>query len=385
MMSIASQAGLTALYGLFLISPSVSGLEVSSGEFIQTVNPTALENSSTFIVNDFFDEQSMIGLVKNDLTESRVLTAEQLASNTFIYALHGSDFNADHPNRTAGINSFASQFTFDSTDILQSAATGRIGLGGVMRFDLPARDDGTPRFFIMGDWTLEYDNTRTEDYNFNNNPNSPVKPVAEHNVSGWFLRNHIDFPVIGYDVLNQTIFSNSDSFYLSGDLAWSPELVQAFFPESELYRPTSSFVMCAQDDVALAEQTAMQIPCVFPNITLNGQSDTAHLNASESINLTVDLGVATSTAYPNADYFVAFVYQDTFYWLNSNFEWSTSPAAAYQGRLVDFRNIAIPSPASIIGPLNSGMSIPIYFGVDTTQNSTFDEPYRFTSVTLQVN
>jgi len=384
-MTITTKTSLAALYSLCLISPGVNGLEVTSGEFIQIVHPTALESSSAFVVNDFFDEQSMIGLVRNDLTETTVLTTEQLGSNTFIYALHGADFNGDHPNRTAGINSFPSQFEFDPTNILQSAGTGRIGLGGVMRFNLPPRDDGTPRYFMMGDWTLEYDSGRKENYNFNNNPSSPIKPVTDHNVSGWFLRNHIDFPIIGYEVLNQTIITNADSFYLSGDLAWSPEIVQAFFPESELYRPVSSFVMCAQDDKALAEQTAVQIPCIFPNITLNGQSDIAHINAPESINLAVDLGVASSTDYPNADYFVAFVYQDTFYWLNANFEWTATPAAAHQGSLVDFRNIAIPSPTSVIGPLYSGMSVPIYFGVDTTQNGVFDEPYRYTSVTLQID
>ena len=301
-----------------------------------------------------------------------------------MYNLHGADFVAGHPDRVPGINSFPSQFQFDVDNVLSRAPRGRLGLGGVMRFDLPPRADGTPRYFMLGDWTIEYNTSRTQDYNFDDDIHKPIHP-ADYQVSGWFLRNHIDFPTVVFDVVKQTIFSNSDSFYLAGELAWSKEMTLAFFPQTELYRKVSKFVLCAQDDNALAAQTVEQIPCVFPNISLNGRSGQVNISAPETINIAVDLGVAVSEQYSNADYFAAFVYQNTLYWLNSDFQWTTRQAAAYQGPLIDFRQIALPSPDQVIGSLPSGISIPFYFGVDTTQNGQFDAPYRYVSATLLVD
>ncbi|OQK17917.1 hypothetical protein AU255_08665 [Methyloprofundus sedimenti] len=368
----------------WLISGSVYALDVSSGQFIQTIYPEALEASSTFTVNDFFDDTALSTRLRNDLIQDIVLGPAPLNTNTFMYNIHGTDFVAGHPDRVPGINSFPSQFQFEADNVLNHASMGRLGLGGVMRFDLPPRPDGTPRYFMLGDWTIEYNTSRTQDYNFDGDINKPIHP-ADYQVSGWFLRNHIDFPTIVFDVVNQTTFSNSDSFYLSGELAWSHEMTRAFFPETELYRNVSKFVLCAQDDNALAEQDIEQIPCVFPSISLNGKSGNVNISVPETINIAVDLGVASTEQYSNADYFAAFVYQNTLYWLNSDFQWTVHQAAAYQGPLIDFRHIDLPSPAQVIGSLPSGTAIPFYFGVDATQNGQFDAPYRYVSATLQVN
>jgi len=376
-------ASLAIFCSSWLLCHSANALEVSSGQLIQTNDPEALEASSTFVVSDFFDDLALSTRLRNDLNSDVVLGPGPLDTTNFMYSLHGPDFASD-AMRVPGINSFPSQFEFSANNVLQSASAGRIGLGGVMRFDLPPRDDGTPRYFMMGDWTLEYDTSRKQDYNFAGDVNKPIQP-ADYEVSGWILRNHIDFPTISYDVLKATIFSNSDSFYLSGELGWSPEIVSAFFPEEELYRATAKFVMCAQDDNAFAEQVAAQIPCVFPNITLNGQSGRVNISAPEQIKLAVDLGVATTDKNLKADYFAAFIYQDTLYWLNQDFKWTTTASAVYQGGLIDFRNISIPSPAQVIDSLPSGTIIPVYFGVDATQNGKFDEPYRYSSVTLSID
>ncbi|WP_428354953.1 hypothetical protein [Methyloprofundus sp.] len=367
----------------WVLCHSAYALEVNSGHFIQTNDPQALEESTTFVVSDFFDDLALSTRLRNDLNSDILLGPGPLDTSTFIYTVHGTDFK-NSPMRVPGINSFPSQFEFTEDNVLQNASKGRIGLGGVMRFDLPAKSDGTPQYFMMGDWTLEYDAARTQDYNFSDNVNKPIRP-SDYGVSGWFLRNHIDFPTIGYDILNSEIFSNADSFYLSGELGWSPELVSAFFPEQELYRISAKFVLCAQDDNALAEQPAAQIPCVFPNITLNGKTGNTTISAPEQIHIAVDLGVATTGQDIDADYFVAFLYQGTLYWLNQNFQWTTTASAAYQGSLIDLRNIALPSPLQAINNLPSGSMIEVYFGVDATQNGNFDEPYRFAHSTLIVD
>ena len=375
---------LFAMCSAGIISSSAHALEVNSGQFIQTVYPEALEASSTFIVNDFFDDTALSSRLRNDLIEDTILGPAPLNTNTFVYNVHDTDFVVGHPGRVPGINSFPSQFQFSVDNVLSHASSGRLGLGGVMRFNLPPRSDGTPRYFILGDWTIEYNTSRMQDYNFDDNLNKPIRP-ADYQVSGWFLRNHIDFPTVAFDIVNSTTFNNSDSFYLSGELAWSHEMTRAFFPETELYRSVSKFALCAQDDDALADQTVEQIPCVFPNISLNGNSGEVNISAPETINIAVDLGVASTEQYAQADYFVAFVYQGTLYWLNADFQWTTEQAAAYQGALLDFRNIALPSPAHIIDSLPSGVSIPFYFGVDTNQNGQFDAPYRYASASLLVD
>lgn len=306
-----------------------------------------------------------------------------LSTNTFTYKIHSPEFASD-TNRNPGINSFPSKFSFEPNDVLASATKGRIGLGGVMRYDLPALANGTSRFFITGDWTVEYDKNRKNNYNFDKGPKKPIKP-NDFGVSGWFMRNHFDFPVISFDMLNPTLLTGPDSFYLSGQLGWSPEITKGFFPEGSLYTVVADFVMCAQDDNALASNPAKQIPCIFPNITANGQTGTVNISSPQKIDVKVDLGVATTESHQHADYFAAFVYKNTLYWLNQNFKWTTIAGPAYQGTLLDFRSIVIPTPSLPSGSFSSGTTIALYFGVDVTKNGVFDEPYRFSTVKLQIN
>ena len=381
---ITSFKALTIICSSWLLYSPAHALEVTGGQFIQTVYPKELETSSTFSVNDFFDDQALSTRLRNDLNNDIVMGPPPLATNSFSYSLHGTNFVSGHPYRVPGINSFPSQFEFDTSDIMQNAGHSRIGLGGVMRFDLPPRADGTPRYFMMGDWTLEYDTSRTQDYNFSDDVNKPVHP-DEHQVSGWFMRNHIDFPTVAFDITRHTVMSNSDAFYLSGELAWSAEMTSAFLPETELYRPISKFVMCAQDEAALAAQEVAPIPCVFPQISVNGQSGNVHISAPERIKLAVDLGIASRKKHSKADYFVAFTHQDSLYWLGQDFKWTTSATATYQGALIDFRAFPLPSPAQAIDSLDPGTELTIYFGVDTQQNGRFDPPYRFSSVTLTID
>ncbi|NOQ13578.1 MAG: hypothetical protein GQ583_03725, partial [Methyloprofundus sp.] len=138
--AIVSKALLT-ICGSWLMCHSVNALEVTSGQFIQTVYPEALEASSTFSVNDFFDDQALSVRLRNDLIDDVILGPAPLDTNTFVYTLHGPDFVSGHPNRNPGINSFPSQFQFTADNVLQQASNGRLGLGGVMRFDLPPRSD----------------------------------------------------------------------------------------------------------------------------------------------------------------------------------------------------------------------------------------------------
>lgn len=369
--------------GAIVTSP-VKALNVTSGQLIQTIHPQALAESSALVVNDFFDDNATKGVLRTNILNDVVMGPAPLPTNTFVYEVHSPRFVEGHPNRSPGINSFPSNFDFDTNDIVGSAVKGRIGLGGVMRYELPPLADGTPRFFISGDWTIEYGKTRVDKYDFSKDPNKPINPV-DFGVSGWIMRNHFDFPIISYDVLNPTILTGVDSFYLSGKLGWSPEMTEGFFPEGSLYTVVADFVMCAQDDDALASNPAKQIPCVFPNITVNGQKGIVNIDSPRQINLEVDLGLATTKAYQNADYFAAFVYDGTLYWLNQNFEWTTVAVPAYQGALFDFRSISIPTPSLPSGSFLPNTTLTIYFGVDSTKNSVFDEPYRFSSVKLHIN
>lgn len=380
---LIATALLTLSNGL-IIHSSAQALNVTSGQLIQTMHPEPLRESSNFTVGDFFNDEALAGQLKDNIINDVVLGPAPLSTNSFTYAVHSPDFVANHPNRNPGINSFPSNFSFDPNDFMGTATRGRIGLGGVMRYDLPPLSDGTRRFFLSGDWTVEYDAIRTDQFNLDKDPNKPVQPRG-FGVSGWFMRNHIDFPFIAYDILNPTIITGPDSFYFSGKLAWSPEMAISFLPEKELYRVVSDFVMCGQDDSALAANPAKQIPCVFPNITINGQTGTVKITPPEQANLAVSLGLASNESYATADYFVAFVYEGTFYWLNKKFQWTSTAGATHQGALVDFHGFPLPTPALPSGPLPSGVTVPVYFGVDSTQNGLFDEPYRFSRVNLQIN
>ena len=368
-----------------LVSSPINALNVTSGQLIQTLKPQALLDSGSLVVNNFFNDGAIGGLLRRNILDDPMLSG----GNGLVhrYTVHSPDFKAGYPNRVAGINTFPSQFSFNSNqfsfdlnDFIRSATKGRIGLGGVMRFSLPNLADGTARQFVLGDFTMEFDEKRKDNYQFLNKPITP----SQHGVSGWLLRNHFDFPAVSYDMLNTSIMTNSDSFYISGQLGWSPEMTDSFLTESALYNVVSDFVMCGQDDNAQNANAAKQIPCVFPSVKVNNQTGTVNVNSAGNINLSVDLGVATANSVDNADYFVVFDYNGTFYWMNTSFQWTTTPTAAYQGALFDFRSIPLPSPSLPTGSLPSGANVTIYFGVDATRNGVLDQPQRYTTVNVKI-
>lgn len=369
--------------GLFIQLPA-SALNITSGQLIQTVNPATLKNSSSMTVSDFFDNKAISGRERSNIIEDTIFGPQPAPTQKYIYAVHSENFAEGEPSWNSSMNSIASRFSFDPNNFANNDSLGQIGLGGVMRFSLAPTSKGTPRYFVLGNWSLEYDAGRKDNFDFDKDPSKPITP-NDFGVSGWHMRNHFDFPAVGFDMLNTTFISNADSFYLSGELGWSPEMTKSFFPGDSLYKAVSSFVFCGQDDAAMSNNSAEQIPCVFPQITANGQTDSATIASATQANLSVDLGMATTTAYPKADYFVAFDYEGVFYWLNTNFEWTSAAGPAYQGELIDLQSISIPNPTLPTGEtLPSGANMTVYFGVDATPNGTFDAPYRFSSVSLHI-
>ena len=253
-----------------LVTSSANALDVNSGTFIQTIHTDALQQSANMTVNDFFEGEASLTRLTTDFEnrEDTVLGPPPLTTNQFIYSINSTSFVSPSQRTIPTTN-----FTFNPENITESAQ-GRIGLNGILRFDLSDN-----RFFILGDWSIQYDESR-----------------KDHGGSGWYMKNLYQLPGIAFDLLNQTVISGPDSFYLSGDLGWSPEFTEGFsavIPKSELLKVISSFSLCAQDDNAFSNNPAQQIPCVFPNIKANGQTDLVALDSQDNLNLTVDLGIAS--------------------------------------------------------------------------------------------
>ena len=357
-----------------------NALNVTSGVFIQTVDEEAFLSSSSLVVRHFLDSEESIQYSIKEFNELPFPETPP-TTNQFTYIVNSPDFVSPaerdiqpssfiyEPNDITGTASAISTPDPDDTEVRG------IGLGGVMKWGLP-----NDQYLVGGDWLIDYDVSRIEK---NKELIDEEKTTTE--ISGWYLTNYFHFPALIYDVIDEALISGSDSFYLSGGLGWSPEFATGFganLPGDQLYTVTSSFVLCAQDDDALAANPVKQIPCVFPNITINGKTGTNKVDSANQATLTVDLGLATNEAYPNADYFAAYVHEGQLFWLNKNLEWTTTAGPAYQGPLMELRSFKIPTPSV---DLPSGASLPIYFGVDATPNGKFDEPQRFTSVTMTIN
>lgn len=343
-------------FSSFFAISSVSALNVTSGVFIQTVDEATLLDSANMEVAEFFNAEESAKRLIDGFKDDLVQGDSSLPANKFVYEINSPTLAIE------GRSTWPSSFTYSADDVT-GTGVGAIGLAGVMRFGLP-----NDEYFLMGDWTIEYDAKRIEDGG-----------------SGWFMTNEFQIPVLAIDILDETIITGPDSFFLSGYMGWSPEFTKSFsgaVPEKETYRKIASFVMCAQDDEVIAANSAKQIPCVFPNITINGKTGDVEVNSVNEASLALDLGLATNESYPSAEYFVAFHYEGEFYWLNQNLEWTTTTSVVHQGALVDIRSFAIPKLP--VTP-SSGASIPIYFGVDTNQNGAFDEPYRYSTATIMIN
>ncbi|MCK5889238.1 MAG: hypothetical protein KAG19_04790 [Methylococcales bacterium] len=382
MLTIFKKKSLATMIAGLVACSSASALTVTSGQFIQKNKAQALKRTSSLVVNSFFNDRSLVGVQKIDVLKNAVSAHSKMAMpKAFSYRIHSPQFLPGHPDRSSGVNSFSSHFQFTDADVVSSANDGRIGLGGVMRYILPPLANGKPRYFLLGDFTLEYDSARKERFNFSGDATREVKPI-NYGVSGWHLVNHFELPSVAYDVLNATVIKASDSFYLSGELSWSPEMSLSFFSEKAMYQVVSEFSMCAQDDRALASNSVKQIPCVFPQITVDDKTDEVSVSSGAAYTLAVDLGVATGRAIKRADYFVVFIHKGKRYWLDQAMQWVEEVVPAYQGALVDFRKIKLPHPILPSGKISSGSEITVLFGVDSVQNGVFDEPSRLSSVVI---
>jgi hypothetical protein len=102
-------------------------------------------------------------------------------------------------------------FSFDNAD-LTGSATGAIGFGGIMR----TRGNFGAGMFAIGELTLQYDAARNVD-----------------GASGWFLENHVSFPLPAFDLLNVNANIIANTFTLTGDLRFTQEMSSAFFAEDD--------------------------------------------------------------------------------------------------------------------------------------------------------
>ena len=345
-----------SLIALFLAASTAHAVNITQGGLIQTIHADALKQSADMTVADFFDAQASSTRLFSDLEKDVVLGPPPLSNNQFFYSVNSPTLRI--PNRSTQ----PSDFSYDANNLLLTAKGG-IGLGGVMRLDLSDN-----RYFLWGDWSIEYDENR-----------------KNQGGSGWFMRNLYQIPIIFFDILETTVIENSDGFFLSGNVGWSPEIIEGLggaIPASELLKVVADIALCAEDGSLVNTTAEQQIPCVFPNIKLNGQMGDVNVNSANEAKFTLELGVATQEKQTQAEYFAAFVFEGAIYWLNNNFEWTTNAGAAYQGALANLKEFAIPAP-SLDFPSNS--TIPVYFGVDTNLNNIFDQPYRFSVVNMKIN
>ena len=338
------------------LAPAAFSVSITQGGLIQTVHTQALQQSAGMAVADFFDAQASSTRLFSALEKEVLLGPAPLKTNRFFYSVNPTTLRI--PNRST----LPSTFSYEANNLLETA-TGSIGLGGVMRLNLSRN-----RVFLWGDWSVEYDAKR-----------------KSHGGSGWMMRNLYQIPIIFFDILEPTLIQNSDGFFLSGNAAWSPELVDGLagaIPNSEQLRVVSDITLCAEDGNLINNTPERQIACVFPSIKLNGKIGTVAINSIKEAKFTIALGVATQEKHEKADYFAAFIFNGVTYWLNKKFEWTTKVTAAHQGELVNLSELTLPVP-SLDFPPNT--TIPVYFGVDTHQNNTFDAPYRFSVVHMKIN
>ena len=103
------------------------------------------------------------------------------------------------PNPT-GRQNRSTTFSFDPGN-LAASASGRIGLGGAIRF----RVDVTPpqNRVVLGDMTLIYD---------------PANESLSPGQSPWTLMNYIGFPAVAFDLFDVTTLITADTLTLTGVL-----------------------------------------------------------------------------------------------------------------------------------------------------------------------
>ncbi|TKB72383.1 MAG: VPLPA-CTERM sorting domain-containing protein [Nitrospira sp.] len=164
------------------------------------------------VLDEFFDQAAA-----TSRTGAQILADEIVANPSTTGLTYG--VNGSTVTNLAGRSAQPTAFTFDSSD-LTGTATGQIGLGGVMRFDVnPLLGGGD---LLIGDFTLAYDATRIQG-------------------SGWFLKNNIGFPLAAFDTTNVNTTTGPNAFSLLGNLTVSPEFGGLFLAPTDIGKVVGTF------------------------------------------------------------------------------------------------------------------------------------------------
>ncbi len=208
-------------------SAPAHAVAVGSGELVLNLDRDALANLNVgtdpavpgLYLEEFFDQAAA-----NTRTSTQINSDQIVPGNDEIPAtnLHLGVNPGSLPGTPRG-SIQTTNFSYDPSDVT-GTASGRIGLGGVLRF----RGDFTG-IFATGDFGLSYDATR-----------------ADAVRSGWVLTNNYGFPTPAFDLTNvSTSTPGPEALLLTGNLAWAPEVAFAFFNGSGGNAGTFSFTTAA--------------------------------------------------------------------------------------------------------------------------------------------
>jgi len=203
-----SQIGLILLA---LNSTSLLASSVSGGGMTLNINATKLADAfdwdfypekSSFYLEEYFDSNQATSGTRNELLSDHIVDGvEEISGIGRHFTVNGSSIS--------GLN-IANDFSFSAND-LTGTASGKIGLGGAMRFIMNREfsvnaETGEERGnrTITGSYSLEYDAAR-------------INAATGH--SGWVIVNHIDFKIAVFDLNNVNTLLLGDSLSLSGDLS----------------------------------------------------------------------------------------------------------------------------------------------------------------------
>lgn len=182
------------------VSPHISANSVLGGQMILNLNRDALAGAFThntserpaFYLEEYFDPAQAAGLTSAQILTDHIIpgTAEVNATG-LQFSINGSTATA--PNQV-------NNFTFNPGNLV-GTASGKIGLGGAMRFrlDVPFRinsetNEEEGNRAIAAYLSLEYD-------------------------SGWTIYNHHSFRAPVFDLVNVITTENDDILSMSGDMA----------------------------------------------------------------------------------------------------------------------------------------------------------------------
>ncbi|NOS81636.1 MAG: VPLPA-CTERM sorting domain-containing protein [Nitrospira sp.] len=176
------------------------------------------------VLDEFFDQAAAASR-----TGAQILADEIVATPSTTGLTYG--VNGATVTNLTGRFAQPTTFTFDPGDPTDpTIATGAIGLGGVMRFDVnPLLGGGN---FVIGDFTLEYDASRSQG-------------------SGWFLKNNNGFSLAAFDTTSVSTTTGPNAFSLLGNLTVSPEFGGLFLAPSDIGKVVGTFSFQTQAPVPL--------------------------------------------------------------------------------------------------------------------------------------